>query len=81
MNSNEIKCEGLHVTEGVSGTWFYHLSAAGTNAKGLCGERTMHTAIPLSSWGMKGHLNERYCAECQLLGKGELLAAGATISA
>lgn len=54
----------LHITEGVSGRWFYHLSEKGTNAKALCGARTMATSIPLSAWGHVGHLNERWCVTC-----------------
>lgn len=81
MNKSENNDQGLHVTEGVSGTWYYHLSAAGTNARGLCGAQTMHTAIPMACWGAKGHLNERYCGECQRLGEHALIAAGAAISA
>ncbi|MDR9836961.1 MULTISPECIES: hypothetical protein [Herbaspirillum] len=80
MKKSESNDQGLHITEGVSGTWFYHLSAAGTNARGLCGAQTMYTAIPLASWGAKGHLNERYCADCQRLGESELLVAGASIA-
>jgi len=81
MKKNVIEGAGLHVTEGVSGTWFYHLSEVGTNARGLCGAQTMYTAIPLSSWGAKSHLNERYCADCQRLGEAGLRAAGAAITA
>lgn len=79
MKMNDTENKDLHVTEGVSGTYFYHLSAGGTNARALCGAQTMRTKIPLSSWGNKGHLNERYCAVCELLGGGELRAAGAGI--
>ncbi|MYM92540.1 hypothetical protein [Duganella vulcania] len=81
MNKVESKSEGVHVTEGVSGTWFYHLSAAGTDVHGLCGAQTMHTAIPLARWGAKGHLNERYCSQCQGLGEVQLREAGAILPA
>lgn len=75
----KTELDGLHVTEGVSGTWFYHLSMAGTNSKGLCGARTMNTGVPLSAWGSRGHLKERYCAECEASGKDVLRAAGALL--
>lgn len=55
---------GLHITEGVSGRFLYHLSEEGTNSTALCGAQTMYSGIPLSSWGVKGHLNEKFCAEC-----------------
>jgi len=70
-----------HITEGVSGTWFYHLSDVSTNASGLCGAKTMNTAIPLKSWGVRGHLNERWCATCAEIGNAALAAAGASIAA
>lgn len=79
MKTNAIEGAGLHITEGISGTWYYHLSEAGTDARGLCGARTMHTAIPLSRWGVKGHLKERYCEECQGIGADELREAGAVV--
>lgn len=54
----------LKIAESVHGTWFYHLSRTEHSEKALCGARTMHTSIPLSTWGHIGHLNERYCADC-----------------
>jgi hypothetical protein len=71
---------GLHITEGIGGTWHYHLSVAGTNATALCGKKTMLTALPLASWGMASHLPQRYCKDCEQAGLAELTAAGATIS-
>jgi hypothetical protein len=71
----------LHVTEGVSGTWFYHLSHTVTNATALCGARTMNTGIPMKSWGVRGHLNERWCATCAEMGATALAAAGALAAA
>lgn len=68
---------GLHVTEGVGGRWHYHLSPPGVNGTGLCGAKTMYTSVPLSSWGMKGHLNETYCSRCAKAGAAELLQGGA----
>ena len=54
----------IHITEAISGVWFYHLSDVGTNAKSLCGARTMYTSMQLSQWGKSGHLGERYCKVC-----------------
>lgn len=66
----------LHVTEGIGGVWFYHLSLASTNATALCGARTMNTSIPLASWGVRGHLNEGWCAKCAVQGVDVLRASG-----
>jgi hypothetical protein len=69
-----------HITEGVSGTWYYHLSHPTTNATAICGAKTMNTAIPLKSWGVRGHLNERWCAACAQKGAAALAAAGVSIA-
>ena len=55
------------ITEGIHGTWFYHYSDAGDRTISLCGERTMLTELPLSSWGFVGRLGERYCKSCRSL--------------
>ena len=78
MKTNE-KNGNLHITEGVSGTWFYHLSEAGVNGRSLCGAMTMNTSIPLASWGAKGHLEERYCAKCERAGESALRAVDVSI--
>jgi hypothetical protein len=70
---------GLHITEGVSGYYHYHLSESNTNATALCGKMTMNTSILLSTWGHRGHLSETYCAACEQAGLAELTAAGATV--
>lgn len=57
----------LKVAEGISGMWFYHLSKHDHCLKALCGAKTMPTGVPKSSWGFRGHLNERYCKECERL--------------
>jgi hypothetical protein len=62
-----VGLDDIVVTESVYGTFHYHLSKANKRSKGLCGEDTMITGIPLNAWGFKGHLNERYCAECERL--------------
>lgn len=54
---------GLQIVESLAGTFFYHL-ARETPAKALCGARTMATGLPLTQWGYRGHLGERYCAIC-----------------
>lgn len=59
--------EELRLAEGIHGTWFYHLTRDPRSIRSLCGEQTMYTGCPLSSWGYRGHLNERYCKECEKL--------------
>lgn len=71
----------LHITEGIGGVWFYHLSVASTNATALCGAKTMNTSIPMASWGVRGHLNEGWCAKCAVQGADTLRAAGVVIAA
>ena len=58
----------MFIVEGVSGYYFYHLSETGLNARpALCGnKKVMQTGLPIESWGMKTHLNERYCKECEI---------------
>ena len=53
----------LIVTEGVEGTWHYHLSRDrdGKETSALCGARVMHTSVPIEAWGRVGHLHERWC--------------------
>ena len=57
----------LYVVEGVAGMWHYHLSETGCSGQlALCGNRrVMCTELRLSSWGSCGHLNERYCRQCE----------------
>jgi hypothetical protein len=49
MKNIELTSEGLHITEGVGGVYFYHLSEIGTNARSLCGAQTMNTQIPVAA--------------------------------
>ena len=72
---------GLHVTEGIGGVWFYHLSLVSTNATALCGAKTMNTSIPMASRGARGHLNEGWCAKCAVYGTDALREAGVQIEA
>ena len=53
-----------HLVENIAGTWFYHLAVDG---KALCGVSVMPTQISLDAWGVKTHLNERYCSKCKEL--------------
>lgn len=55
----------LYITEGIHGTWYYHLSTPDRLTRGLCGNQTMPTSLPLASWGTVSHLRERYCEKCQ----------------
>ena len=54
----------VEVAEGIYGTWYYHLRKPLTYV-GLCGDRVMHTSIPVSAWGMRTHINERWCSRCE----------------
>jgi hypothetical protein len=49
----------LRITKGVAGTYLYHVAEPGKHTA-LCHVRVMATSIPLSSWGAKSHLNERW---------------------
>lgn len=57
----------MRISEGIHGTYFYHYSDHPKSLRALCGVQTMATAIPLSSWGYKDHLNERYCDKCEVI--------------
>lgn len=52
------------ISEGINGTWHYHLSFNDCTAISLCGKQTMASNAPRSSWGYQSHLNERYCKDC-----------------
>jgi len=52
----------LVIRESIHSSFFYHVAEGNIP---LCGNKnTMHTKIPISCWGMKTHLHERYCPEC-----------------
>lgn len=60
----------LRIVETVASVYSYHLTDEETphtgKIKALCGE-TLHlmgTSAPVSSWGHRSHLNEKYCAWC-----------------
>jgi hypothetical protein len=80
MSKTLTAVTGVHITEGRAGMWFYHLSRTGVNGESLCGRPTMSTQMPLRLWGTKGHLNERYCTECEEAGRTHLLAAGVDLT-
>jgi hypothetical protein len=80
MKNIELTSEGLHITEGVGGVYFYHLSEVGTNARSLCGAQTMNTQIPVAAWGVRGHLNEKWCAKCATQGTNALRHAGVQLA-
>ncbi len=51
------------IRESIHGNFFYHISL---NDKALCGKKeTMITSIPIIAWGIKSHLHEKYCKECE----------------
>lgn len=52
------------VKEGIEGYYRYHL-ALPDHHTALCGRLVMHTGIPLSAWGTKTHLNEKWCEKCK----------------
>ena len=64
VKTAEKTAPNLVITEGIRGTHFYHLSDPSTPSVGLCGMKTMPTSIPLSAWGYRSHLRERYCPLC-----------------
>lgn len=57
----------LVIVEGISGMNFYHLAdPAGNGTRSLCGVATMPTSLPRGTWGLVGHLGERYCSRCEV---------------
>lgn len=67
------------VTEGISGTWYYHLSPKAPKPQqrvSLCGATIMHTNIPSDAWGTVTHLNERWCPKCKAIASAVALIAG-----
>jgi hypothetical protein len=59
--------ESFMIVEEVTGYYHYHIALKDTFTKSLCNKNItmMYTAIPLSTWGYVGHLNERYCDKCK----------------
>lgn len=57
--------ECFRVAEGIHGTFYYHLRRPDDHF-GLCGDRVMHTSIPVSAWGARtDHIKERWCSRCE----------------
>jgi len=55
----------LRVLEGIHGTWHYHLGPKELRVPtSLCGDVVMTTSMPVSAWGTKTHINERWCSRC-----------------
>jgi len=63
ISVKEMKVDTTLV-EGIAGTWYYHLAKDG---RSLCGAKTMPTRISVVTWGLKTHINERYCSKCKEL--------------
>lgn len=59
----------LRVAEGIFGTFYYHLRHPRAYF-GLCGDRVMFTSIPVSAWGTKTHIEERWCSRCAKIAEG-----------
>ncbi|HTD03238.1 hypothetical protein [Undibacterium sp.] len=81
MNQLKSALNALYITEGVSGTKFYHLSTALSKSVSLCDKLTMNANLPLSHWGTKTQMKERYCAKCEAAGAEALAQAGVTLAA
>ena len=65
MTESVERWAGLTVVEGIEGTWHYHLLIAGQH-DALCGNgAVISTSLPVESWGVRTHLNERYCVVCE----------------
>lgn len=59
--------KGLTIRESIHGNFFYHIAEGNTP---LCGNaNTMITSVPLSCWGIKTHLHEKYCMICDKIFK------------
>jgi len=62
----------IRIFETSSGVFSYHLREAeepkfgGTFGTTLCGKEILgwDTKLHLETWGLKTHLNEKYCTEC-----------------
>ena len=55
--------EDISIHEGRGG--YYHIAI---NDIPLCGDKnTMRRGLPLASWGIKSHIGETYCKECEEL--------------
>lgn len=57
------------ITEGMLGTFHYHISNYNNKCISLCHRPVMGTNIKFNTWGIKSHLHELYCKECEMLYK------------
>jgi hypothetical protein len=58
------------VTEGIEGRHHYHVSNVLNKAVALCGSKTMHTNIPMETWGQAAdHLHAAWCGVCPRMSK------------
>jgi len=63
----EIAEKKYVVKEGVEGMYRYHLAQRHLWVS-LCGARVMQTSIPVSAWGTKTHIGEKWCSTCREAG-------------
>ncbi|MES2106919.1 MAG: hypothetical protein V4634_23080, partial [Pseudomonadota bacterium] len=63
----------------VAGTKFYHLSTALSKSVSLCDKLTMNANLPLTHWGTKTQVKERYCSKCEAAGAEALMQAGVSL--
>ena len=59
----------LTIREGVESVWHYHLAVDGLPLCGRSKGITMPTQLPINTWGMKTHIHETYCKECERIAK------------
>lgn len=73
----------LVIAETATSTWNYHLRRVGPDGSlyltggappALCGRSLgWDTSQPISSWGKKSHVPQRWCSDCEEVASGELL--------
>lgn len=64
------------VTEGVEGTWHYHLSKPDHHIRSLCQKYTMICNLSFEKWGTVTDLKEKYCEKCMEIYQREKKAKG-----
>lgn len=73
--------KSLHVIdEGIENMYVYHIRLKDKNYPGyfkaICGVNLLGKELPLDFWGLKTHMNEKYCEECMKIFKREELQTG-----
>ena len=63
MIRSTIDDRNIEVREGIESAFHYHLGPPKVYVS-LCGAKVMATGIPVSAWGSKSPLRERWCKEC-----------------